>query len=290
MFKEVEEALRESGFSYCEYDGCFDIAARKGSMLLIKLLTNIDSLQENQADSLKVISHSLEAKSILIGLHTRRERLDDNVLYERFDIPAVNPSTFENIVVNNALPMIYQFRGGRFVEIEPEKLRSAREQKGMSQSDLAARVGITKKSVYEHESRRMKMEYGSAMKIEKALKTELILPLEIENKHADIHLAPKTVFETKISRTFHNMGFETSSVYHSPFNVIAQEKDMMLLSNVEEKPKAKNISAIKNFAKVSKKSAVIVTKEEANFDVPSVTEKQLAGLDKKGIRKLVKRW
>ena len=290
LIQEVESALRDGGFNYCEYRGCFDIAARKDSMILIKLLTNVDSLHEDQADNLKVMSASLEAKSILVGLHTRRERLEDNVLYGRFDIPTVTPGTFENIIVNNALPIIYQFRGGRFAEISPEKLREARERRGLSQSELAAKVGISKKSIYEHESKRMKIEHANAVKMERILKTELIEPIGLESKSYDINLIPKTVFETKISRTFHRIGFDTASVYQSPFNMIAQHDGTLLLSDVEEKPKAKNISAIKNFAKVSKKSAVVVTKEEANFDMPTITEKKLAQMDANDIRKFVKHW
>ncbi len=292
MLERVKGILEEGGFEFCEYNGCFDIAARKEAVFLIKLLTNIDSLQEDQASSLKTISSFIGAKALLVGLHTRREQLSDGILYERFGIPAITPKTLENILLDNANPSLYRFRGGMFAEINPTELRSAREQKGLSQAELAAKVGITKKSVYEHENTRIKIEYKNAAKIERVLKAELIEPLEIETTYEKTELAPRTIFETKISRTFRRIGFDTNSVYQSPFNMLASDKELLLLSDVEEKQNhiGKKIPYIKDFSKISRKSAVIITREEANFDVPSLTEDKLSEMKPKDIRKIIKKW
>src|SRR3989344_3472973 len=101
LLKGVEDALDEAGYSYCEYSGCFDVAARKSSMMLIKVLSNVDSFQKEQADNLKIMSKSLEAMPILVGMHTRREKLSDSVVYERFDVPAVTLQTFEGIAAGD---------------------------------------------------------------------------------------------------------------------------------------------------------------------------------------------
>jgi putative transcriptional regulator len=287
----IEEMLEENGFNYCEYSGCFDIAARRDSMLLIKLLTNVDSFQEDQANNLKIMSNSLDAKSLLVGLHTRRETLENNVLYERFEIPTVTPKTLESFLASNTLPTLYRFRGGVFVEIDPSKLRAAREAEGFSQSELAGKVGITKKSVYEHEKKNIRIDYGNAVKLERVLKTDLMMPSHFwQTDGTDHH--PKTYFETSISRTFRKMGFETSSVYQSPFNMIAKDSDLLLLSDVEERSRniEKKIPHIKSFSKISGKSAVVITKDESNFEIPSLTEEQLSEMDPRAVRRIIKRW
>lgn len=290
LLHDIEEMLSDNGFAYCEYGGCFDIAARRESLFLVKVLGNIDSFQEEQASNLKILSRELEAKPVLVGLHTRRETLSNNIIYDRFDVPALTPKTFENIL-NGLFPEICRMRGGLFVEIDSEALREARKSAQMSQSELAGKVGITKKSVYEHESKKMKIVYKHALKLEKVLKVSMILPLDIS---ADCHAEadPRSVFEVKISRNFRKMGFETGSVYQSPFNMIIKEKGFVLLSGVEEVSKRieKKIPYISEFSKLAGKSAVIITKEEANFSIPTIVESELGSMRGKDVKRIIKNW
>jgi len=215
LLNDIEEILEENGYSYCEYNGCFDIAARRESIMLLKVLNNVDSFQEEQANNLKMLSNDLDAKPILVGLNTRREALSDNIIH-------------------GSLPTIFRFRGGMFAEIDPARLKSAREDVGLSQSDLAEKVGITKKSVYEHESKKLKIVYKNAVRMEKTLKTDLMIPLELKMSYA-AKIKPRSIFEGKISQNFRRMGFATDFVYQSPFNMIAKEKSFMLISDVDEK-------------------------------------------------------
>lgn len=289
LVNEIEEILDENGYRHCEYSGCFDIAARKDSLMLFKILTNVDSFQEEQADNLKVLSKNLDARSFLVGLHTRRERLSNNIIYDRFDIPTVNPHTLEKILHGN-MPSVYRLRGGLFAEIDPAKLRSAREKAGLSQSQLAQTSGTTKKSIYEHEAKRMGIVKETAVKLEKILKTSIMTPVSFSDYDTE-EMTPKSTFESKVSRNFRRIGFDTGSVYQSPFNMIATG-EVMLLSDVEENQKRaeRNIQYIENFSRLSKKSAIIVTKEEANFDIPTVREEDLAEMKSKDILRLIRKW
>ena len=293
LLQEIEGMLAENGFNYCEYSGCFDIAARKDksdAMILIKVLGNIDSFQEEQASNLKILSRELEARPALVGLHTRREALSNNIIYERFEIPALTPRTLESIL-NGLFPELYRFRGGMFVEISPEALKEARENADLSQSELARKVGITKKSIYEHESRKLKIVYKNAVRIEKILKTKIILPLEIKASY-ETETAPRSKFETNISGNFRRIGFDTDFVYQSPFNMIAKEKNFMLLSDVEESRKQiqRNMPHISEFSKLTGKSALIITREEFNFEIPTIREEELSSMKRNDIKRLVKNW
>ena len=258
--------------------------------MLLKILNNVDSFQEEQANNLKTLSNDLDAKPMLIGLNTRREALSDNIIYDRFDIPTFSPKTLENII-HGTLPTIFRFRGGMFVEIDPADLKKAREESGFSQSQLAEKVGITKKSVYEHESKKLKIVYKNAVRIEKALKTSLIMPLELKMPYA-AKIKPRSAFEGKISQNFRRMGFATDFVYQSPFNMIAKERSFMLISDVDEKKNRiqKNLPYISEFSKVTRKSAIVVTNEEINCDIPTLKEDELPGLKSRDIRKLIKKW
>jgi putative transcriptional regulator len=154
IMNDVEKSLERGGFEHCRCEGCFDIAARRDFTIFLKVLNNVDSIQESQANNLKIISKGFDAAVAVVGLRTRRESLRDNVVYERFDIPTFTPPTLENIIANDRLPYIYRRRGGFFAEIDPARLKAGRQKAGLSQAGLADRVGVTKKNIYEHERAR----------------------------------------------------------------------------------------------------------------------------------------
>src|SRR3989339_1447307 len=141
--RKVESILETNGYDCCWWHGCFDVAARKDEFMLLKVLDNIDSFQEEQARNLRILSEKLDASISVVGTHTRHEILDDNVIYERFSIPTFTPDTLESILHSN-YPMNFRTKGGMFREIDPQALRSGREAMGLSQSELASSVGIMK--------------------------------------------------------------------------------------------------------------------------------------------------
>src|SRR3989338_6268785 len=189
MMPEIENALEENNYDYCLYSGCFDIVANKmnnltENILLLKVLENIDSFLEDQADNLSAISNNINDNALLVGKKTRTEKLQNNIVYERFNIPTVNVHTLEMILEGN-VPYIFRTRGGLFSEINPEKLKNARKAAGLSQKGLADEVGITKKSVYEHESRRMRAGLDIAEKLEQFLDEEITEPVSLNTISTD---------------------------------------------------------------------------------------------------------
>jgi predicted transcriptional regulator len=52
------------------------------------------------------------------------------------------------MISQEIFPKIYRNRGGLYVEIDQEILRSTRKQKGLTQRELAEMVGINKKVIY----------------------------------------------------------------------------------------------------------------------------------------------
>jgi putative transcriptional regulator len=287
--EKIEGILEEGGYDYCEYRGCFDIAARKKKMMLIKVLSNVDSFQKTDASSLKVMSKHLEANSMVVGMTTRREKLSDNIVYERFDVPTVTPGTLEKIIINDAFPVIYRLRGGLFVGIDPKLLRSAREEAGLSQKELADSVDITKKNVYEHEKKNIKMDYEKAKKIEKILETKIIVPAAPER--FDTSVLPKAGFEMKIYRKFKSSGFEADSVQKSPINMIARESRFIVLSEAEQSIDKikKKVPSIRDFSRVSGKDACVITKEKIDLEIPSASEKEFMQMSGREIKKLARK-
>jgi putative transcriptional regulator len=286
---KVTEIIEEYDYDYFNYSGCFDILARKDEIFLLKLLGNIDSFQQEQAKNLKVVSKNLEAHPFLVGEKTRREFLEDNILYERFNIPAVTPNTLENIL-QSRLPKVSRMRGGLFVNINPQKLKEKREKAGLSQSELARKVGITKKSIFEHEHKEMKADYEIVKIIERfigdvsdAANTSLG---SVEKGK------PKDNFEKSVALYLKKMGFDINFVSQTPFNIIAK-KELTIFSEAENSRKIieKNTVYMKEFSDITEKPVLVITKEEINAEIPSLKEKELKELhSSKDIRKFLRKW
>src|SRR3989344_8528959 len=98
MSREVERILDENDWDYSQGAGCFDIVARKKELMLLKLLDNIDSFQEEQSRNLLAMSSALDANAFVIGSHTRRENLMDNVIYDRFGTFAMTTTTLQSMM------------------------------------------------------------------------------------------------------------------------------------------------------------------------------------------------
>ena len=215
--QQVQSFLEENDYATCEYKGCFDIAAQKNVLLLLKTLMNVDSFQEEQAKNLKIISNNLDAHPMIIGIQTRREKLKPGIVYERFDMPTVSLKTFEDLICNSIYPKIYRDRGGLYVEIDSDVLKDSRKRKGLTQRELAEAVGINKKVIYEHEKKKLRMLLEIAEKLEQILNNKIIKSTEVFKKY-DEHGYPKDNMEKSIGRNLEKIGFKTDFVKQSPID------------------------------------------------------------------------
>lgn len=288
----VQFFLEKNDYTTCEYHGCFDIAAKKDVLLLLKILLNIDSFQEEQAKNLKIISNNLDAHPFLIGIQTNREKLQYGVVYERFETPTVSLKTFEDLIANSIFPRIYRDRGGLYVEIDSAILREIRKKKGLTQRELAEAIGVNKKVIYEHEKKQLRMLLEIAKKLELVLNQKIIKSVEVFKKYEE-HGQPKDIIEKGVGKHLEKLGFKTDFVKQAPLDVFAKEK-ILVLSDIEinKRKMKKHAASLKDFINVVKKPAVLITekaKDEEMLGIPIIERKELEEIDKKDLIKKAKK-
>ncbi|NIM46686.1 MAG: helix-turn-helix domain-containing protein [Candidatus Aenigmarchaeota archaeon] len=290
--QEVQGFLEKSDYVTCEYKGCFDIAAKKDALLLLKVLLNIDGFQREQARNLKIISNNLDAHPFLIGVQTNREKLKTGIVYERYETPTVSLKTFEDLIVNSIFPRIYRDRGGLYVEIDSAILREIRKKKGLTQRELAEAIGINKKVIYEHEKKQLRMLLEIAEKIERTLNQKIIKPIEVFKKYEE-HGYPKDSIERGVKKHLEKIGFKTDFVKQAPLDVFAKEKSLVLSDIEINKRKMKQHAAsLKDFINVVKKPAILITektRDEEILGIPVIERKKLKEIDKKELIKKAKK-
>src|SRR5512137_525526 len=101
LLVEVRDTLINAGFYVSELYSIrptgFDLVARRdNSLLIIKVLTNIDAMTENVANELRTLSVLLKGCPLLIGERSGIGTLEEDAVYDRFGIQAITSKTLKN--------------------------------------------------------------------------------------------------------------------------------------------------------------------------------------------------
>jgi len=145
LVKDVRETLSNAGFYVSDLYSMrpigFDLVARRdNSLLIIKVLTNVNALSEDVAEELKVLSELLKGHPLLIGERSGTGLLEKEVVYDRFGIQAISPETLESHLLDGIPLKIYAGPGGFYVNLDNERLLKLRQQQNISLGSFARSV------------------------------------------------------------------------------------------------------------------------------------------------------
>lgn len=282
LVNKLVNSLVSNEFRVFLSEGAFDIAARKKFLMLVKALINIDSLNQEQALSLRSISYFLSAHPLVVSVKTNREFLNDSMVYSRFKLPVITPETFEEIVSEDSIKAVESAKGRYTVEIDVKNLREKRNRMQMSLSQLADIVGISKKALYEIENKRVNPSLETVEKLEATLKVELKSDYSLKSPKETL-LKPKTEFQRKVSKEFYRIGIANSPVYSSPFEIVGKEKFSLITSLSKNTKKIiREAKVVKGLSRIFYSEGVFVTKdshEDSVDGIPVILEKELPEID-----------
>jgi len=282
LVNKIVNSLLSNQFKIFLTQGCFDIAARKKYLMLIKSLINVDGLNQEQALSLKSISYFLSAYPLIISVKTNRQFLSDEIIYSRFQLPVITPEMFSNILEQELVPAIQSAKGKHTVAIDTDALREKRKEMQLTLEQLSEIIGISKKALYEIENSRVNPTNETAEKLEDILKIDLknLYKLKTAEK---TYLKPKNNFQSKVSKEFSRIGIDNSSVYSAPFEIVGREK-FSLITSLSKNGLGikKEATTVKKLSSIFSSKAVFVAKrcgEQAVEGVPIVLESELPEIE-----------
>lgn len=269
LISRVIEILKEAGFivSHRCKARSFDLAARREEItLLAKMLHNIDGINEEVARSIKRAAFCLLASPIVVGERRGASFLEDDVVYHRYGIPALNAHTLYDYFVEDVQPYVYSATGGLYVRIDGEVMKRAREKKDYSLGDIATELGVSRRSVSKYEEGAMGTTMDIALKLEEMLDTVLIEPLEFlktefaECPSSDIMDAgveeADSSLEGYILSMLDEIGFDIVTTAYTPFNAVSQHSETKILTGISRYTER----MIKRAREVSSLSQVMRTK------------------------------
>jgi putative transcriptional regulator len=284
LIARVTEILKEAGFivsSRCEARS-FDLAARREEItLLAKILQNIDGISEEVARSIRRTAFCLLASPIVVGERRGAFFLEDDVVYRRYGIPAINTHTLYDYFVEGVHPYVYSATGGLYVTIDGEVMKGARERKDISLGDIAAELGVSRRSVSKYEEGGVSTTIDIALMLQEILDTMLIEPLDFLNQEFEKPLPPdisgagveETVssLERYILSIMEEIGFEIFTTAYAPFSAVSLSQSA--ISGGEESERVKILTGISRYTeRMIKKARIIsslsqVTKTKSVFVV-----------------------
>ncbi|MDD1748790.1 MAG: transcriptional regulator [Methanothrix sp.] len=289
LAERVEEVLRQAGFSTS--DRCylrprsFDLAARKGDLfLLLKILSNIDGLNEQTATEVRRLATHLFASPILVGEKTRDQYLERGAVYFRYGIPTLSLNTLADCLLDEALPLVYAAHGGLYVRIDGTRMRELRLARGISLGALASELGVSRRTISKYEVEDMDTSVDVAIKLEEIFEQELIQP--VDPFHPGNAVEDKGQVTDNILRLLLEIGFEVVPTAQAPFNAITRTGDLVVLTGVSKfsqsmLKKARLMSSLSAVART--KSVVIVdgeTKLECIEETALIEKRELESIDR----------
>jgi putative transcriptional regulator len=292
LLNEIVNFLVKKEFRVLLTSGCFDIAARKNFILLIKVLANVDSLVEEQAKNLRAISYFTSSFPMVVSESSNSGKLKDEIIYSRFQLPVVTLRMFKKIIEEEIVPEVKAIKGKYIVCINSNYLRKRRKELNLSLSDLAKEIEISKKALYEIEKGKVNPSLETVKKLEKFLKINLRAPYKMQ-KVEKIYVKAKDKFQKKISSEFFRLGIDNSPVTSFCLKIVGREK-FSLIANLSNNTSnlERTASKLKSLSSIFSSYGIFFVKESNKKiveGIPIILESELSELESpKELNKLIK--
>jgi len=270
LIGHIREALMKSGFTVSRplnmRSISFDIVARRDkSLLLVKILSNVDAFSKENADDLKVLAEALGGSPILIGERSGSGDIEEGIVYSRFNVPIINMKTLNDLLCENVPPFIFAAPGGLYVKLDSEVLRKVREEKSISLGTLAEIAGVSRRTIQMYESG-MGAMIDAAIRLEEFLDTPILLPVDpLGYKPEGTETQPVEMerydqFTQEIFRVLTGIGYSIKPTQKAPFEALTVDRDVLILTGL-----GRDETKIKEKARVVHDISQITGKESVIF-------------------------
>ncbi len=275
--KAAEAILKEGGFIVSQQcrsrPSCFDLAARKQeSLIFIKIQSDIGCVSPFDSLELRIISEQVSAASLFISEKTREKPLEDDTVYSRYNVLAITPKTFENIVLKEVYPLIQAGPGGYYVEIDGEAIKKRRQELGLSVGEVAEKIGISRRTLYGYERGMAKASVTAAYNLLCTLGIPVARPVNIfekpqsHRKHFIAKARQMFVRNKLMQRIFKKLsGCNFVAVKKAPFDfvVTVPEENMKIIGGVADNDKEaalnRRVAEILSLSKIVQAHPILVT-------------------------------
>jgi putative transcriptional regulator len=268
VLEETRKGLAKTGFFLSQPHGvrglCFDLVARRDdTLLIVKILQNVDALNKDTAHELLGISRILEGSPIVVGERSGTGSLEDGVLYTRFGVPILSRRTLADLLEEGVPPFLFSAPGGLYARLDAEALRRVREEREVSLGTLAEMAGVTRRTIQMY-LEGMSATMDVAMRLERLLNESLVLPLDpfgwLTDRGAGEAPAQRLEgFERELFARLQRLGYAVLPTARSPFDALSSKEATTLLTGVGDADSTldRKAEVVSNISRVVEKDSVM---------------------------------
>ncbi|MCE4628506.1 MAG: helix-turn-helix domain-containing protein [Desulfurococcales archaeon] len=251
--------------------------------LLVKVALDTSQVTRGEVLDLVNLSSVLGVAPLIVARTHHGQEMIEGVAYDRLGVKSVSPETLEATLSGKGEVYVYESRDSFRVRINPEALRRKRQELGLSLGDLAARLGTSRKAVYDYERGRVDPTLERAEVLIRILGEDVLEPVDIFEPPREVRASSgstQTRLEEIVSRLLEEAGY---SVAHARRTVAdlgcsSQEKRFLFVLDEEHPRRRASEEKIAYFQELAR---VVGVDEHAVITENSVRAKRL---DREGVR------
>jgi len=199
------------------------------------------------------------------------DKLEDNILYTRFNLYTLNFNTFVNSI-KNKFPFVKRTQAGFTVSIAGNKLRKKREEMGYSSNYLSKKVGVTSRMIDKYEKGDSEITIIKAMKIYDIFGYQVFNEINIFSGNHKI----ESKYKSDFSKKYIDLGFEAADTNRSPFDIIARKGDELILTEIGDKTRPD----FSSLSKLLDADNLVIFDKKKPKNVPAVTKEEFLEFEK----------
>lgn len=288
LLRNVISVMIMAGFEVSELFAMrpksFDIVASNGDQIVVlKVISHIDSINEENARDLDRIARNLSGTPLIVGERARDAELERGAVYVRYGIFAISYPTLHDYFVEGSPPLIYASPGGLYVNISGERLRELREGNNLSLGDLGQILGVSRRTVAKYESG-MGTTIDIALRIEETFDSGVVEPIELIQNNSPFQDSQPEKEEIPIQHVIEEMGMYVQPMHRAPFQALVRYESHTILTGYGSFQKvSRRAGIIGNISQVTRTHAMcIMTDDQKQRRIGRtlmIGEKSLLSLD-----------
>jgi putative transcriptional regulator len=300
--ERIRTLLERTGFYVADTHAIrptsFDLAARRdATLLLVKILKNIDALDAEEATRLRELGDLFPAITLVVGQTSGASELDPGVVYTRYGVPIINEETLQEFLEKALSPFLYASPGGTFAQVDGPRLRQLRSERGLSLGTLASIAGVSRRAIQLYEES-AGAEVLVIERIETYLGETVVRPIALfdwsahARSGADADKAAQERSQTGdrpllstgdplrdgVLRQLDGMGLDVTVTVRAPFDALARTPEILLAAVGSLRTALHRAEVLHGLARVAEGHALFVVRDPvtrsafAGLPILSVTE------------------
>jgi len=232
LLEEAYNVLKRSGrrVDIIEYPlrrrRAFDLVSNGRRNIFARIVYDAGNLSKEDANELRASAHAYGASPIVIAKYVYGYEAEDDVVYERHGLYVLGIEGLKQVARDGPL-FILNSHGVYTVRINPRKLRRLREEKGMSLGELADKLGVSRKTVYEYERGAMSLSIDRAIKLFDIFGEEVFEPINVlETPREETYdlVEPDVKLEEMIINYLRKKGYKVVHLRRTPVDIIGYRR------------------------------------------------------------------